>query len=735
MRALWQRTKQKIMEMPRRSLRLSPPPVEAVIQCRPQNGRYAEYAVYQGVGEKRSLVRKSTEPGFRALVRPQQPISVFGLVDVNGDGRDYRMEHIPYRFAVLGSLPRDGNWVRVPKSQRLSASPKLPTREELVRRLEKRMGIKLRSYGSAAVVVGSDGKGMCVGVHETSPNLLKDLASSRGANPKFVQVENRAVPLDGSMLEAAFDRAQLLNATPAYQQFIEMLRSFYKIDEGEFVRELVITASAGKVLGRRAGTGLARAEPLSPYPWAHLFHAVQERIEKETPPYSALKHPLEHAWDNPKFYTTHMVTGRGKRVGYYQLLSSPGQLKENLKLPVDIVLQLENKGGDRMWVRAAARVSKDTRFDYAKDLRGQVILVRGCEDIPDYLERCHYASLPGVRAVFPWKPYGERRWKDLLTVLEDDVDAIGVACGDLPVGRTRDRRQRVITYVREKTNAIAFLGPTSSGKTFAATKLAYSQTPYVITVHISKPEEDSTLDWAEKLGGQALKLDMPEITKLKRAEAQEQFDMYSAQIQREMDKMIERDQKAWERHGLDGLLPLVIRRNSGNDYLYRVWLRCFFNQWLVALGRYVSKQGVPVVVVIDDATVLAQSAPDPTIGEKATEATEGVKQAAHAAMNELRLKGISFFWTGHGWVSMEQAIGKGIMKDLPLAIQYSTEPGSVHKKAILWYPPMTMPQMITEVDEDKWREKEEEVKIPPGFRNFIDPWVDPNIIRHMCFPV
>lgn len=697
---------------------------------------YTAYEVWQD----RVLVAESTERVFRALIRPGLP---FGVTGRNGSGAML----VSAQCTVMSNplIAPDQRWIRYPqlppgqKPPATSANLQMPQIEQIV-------GFKLR-YGprGEAILVpldtGSDSPdngiarsesveirdGMVCGVHDFPPDLVRNLASAVGANPAEFMLESQVVPLDDAALQASIARARLLNTSPAYQAFLNTYQVAYST-KGQWMRRLIVTAPARKVLTRATGatTGLAEADALSPYEWSQMAYECQTgRYHRDDGVDAVEQHPFQEAFCQPRFRDQFYEVGT-QTAAYVALRLTTTELETAMQQPVDIIYRFQNKAGDRLFVQGVARLhgTPPHMASLEASIPGHARRVYGVMgDDRRAMERVHYAFLPGSPSQPPFRAHGIFHWGKFLDTFARATDALGVACGDLVIGHTWGERERLITYNSASTNSIIFLGPTGSGKTVKAMEMALGRTPLVIMLHVSRPKESWTGQCAKSLGGQFLTWEGVEATD---AEA---FRSASVALEEEVITWIGELSQRWD-EGDFSSLPLVIQRESGNQFLYFRYLQLIIEQFLGALGDAAQKHGVPVVVIIDDIISAAKNASDPRIGQEAPNAATGLREAIHDAVNVLRTANTAVYVTGHGFQSVTGTYGTGFLQDFPLAVVFSSEPNFQYKRAELFYAPRVIASSVSDVQD----EADKPTLKPSGWRGYIQCTIGREILAAMGVP-
>lgn len=731
----------------RKKKRPKPPllaPYKVQVRIQVPETKCGRIQVWQGG----KILVETSETDFTATVKPGSDFHVVGRTSA---GKPY---HLPAVVSVISrtQIPQDdGRWVRYERADPAQLPPPRPAMHQ-VPQIEQIMGFKIRygPQGEALLValpwiengnaheesMGSDGllpadrddlyDGVVVGVHEVRPSLERNLLSRVGANPPRFQIVSQVIPMDDASLKRSIHRARRLNGSGAYQKFLDAFEGYYD-PSGDWMRRLVVTAPANSTLNRPTGapTGLAKTRPLTAFEWARLAQFSQTGIHREGMD-GLTKHPLQEAWVDPKF-SYNDFQALDKRTAYVDLRLSAEELAAALEQPVNISYWFRNEGGDRLFAAGVAQLHGDPQriASLQTAIPGRCQRIRGVQgDDPAFMERVHYAFLPGSPHQPPQGWHHIFNWREFLETLGKPTDAVGARSGDLVIGPTWGGRERLITYNSGSTNSIIFLGPTGSGKTTKALEMAFSRTPLVITLHVSRPKEDWTGKWADRLVGQFLPW------KGQDPKSPQEFRAASAELEEEVDAWIDELSEEWEKGDFSSL-PMVIRRESGNTFLYFRYLDLILQKFLAVLGDAAQKHDVPVVVVIDDIISAAKTATDPNIGEEAPNAAKGLRESCHDAVNVCRTANISLYVTGHGFQSVAETYGTGFFQDFPLALVFSSETDWVHKRAEIFYPPLVIPDLVGDVEED---DEGNTLERPSGWRGYFNCEIDRDILDAMGVP-
>ncbi|KKP70137.1 hypothetical protein A2X44_00310 [candidate division CPR3 bacterium GWF2_35_18] len=769
---------------------LPPPSVLADVRVMSPNG-YNHFELRQAG----LLTIKSDTPFFKASLRLGLETVVIGQTIGKSQipGREGK-RHVTAQGPVPATITIKGRG-HPALTQILHASmPFAPMPiEDLVAEAEALYGFKVQSYtpvgvnGPVAILIPidsnsvNDGRSMVVGVHQTPPMLADHLLdpSGRGVNPMWWKMISMSVPHDNRAFHQLITTAtRQMPGNALWVNLHQELERYYAAGANDRGRMLVMTGLANHCFNpKMATTALAGATPLNPSQWANLAYAFLTS-GSTTHGDNPMPKPILGALPDLRFHEADYTHG-DKHVALWRVYPATKEEWEVLfSLDVHVCIEQENLSSPEIWtsvlVMAAGTEIDLTQTENSLPSRHERVMGVENQD-PDYLRRTLYSMIPGspwkigttpiqrqysnnrffrmTGKVWDWflnlmatpvtayqaKRFAVRKWSEMLKVVADSTEAVGVSGGAWPLGR-HPVTHRLVSW--DKTPSALFLGPSGSGKTVMAVISAYMRTRNVIVLHVSDTQEPWTSELAIKLGGQA------PIYTFGNPESPEQFNQMAVQLRKEVMASTEILVQQIKKNGRILGFPWVIRRESGNQFVYLEYLRLIQEITIPAVGKLACDLGEEMVVIVDDMVAASEAERDSVIGDQAPVVTKNFRRSFSIVMNTCRKYNTGFFGIFHSFASIVENFGQAILNDFPVALVFSNEPNRKHRLAEVFYPPNVTLSNLWEVKPPSGYESMEQqldgvegpeeakkrMGPPPGWRGWFNPHLERSLLDLLGVP-
>ncbi len=544
-----------------------------------------------------------------------------------------------------------------------------------------------------------------VGVH-LSRFPFRDAMNS-GAEQ--VTVSLRALTKDDSPWRDAITAANF-GANRPMQGFLNELLEFYGAEPGVYYRG-VITGVAGNVLRRNRSdaNALARAakvftiDELQRARVAAMMHRREEDVDKRMPAEFLFLHGVDEEEDH------YRVGDYGKNChAIWNIVVGDGwQLKALLELPVDMVFQVENVGGDnyaRVQVTAAATSPGELNRTEAtlRMLCKEVDRLHVWEPVGASMLEALMASLPGSPQLLraPEFSIPDAEYTAIVDGLPKGFfDQIGDVPNEATEGRSGNVAygraisanrydQHTLTISTDTHKVAAVIGETMSGKSVLAWIMGMQAAGRnLVFVHHSTTEDEFAGRLARSLGGTYLNPELPIVND------EVEFRTAATQIREETAQKFKRWEEEWKIAGYPLHLPLVIRVASGTEALAVFYKRFVRQEILRLLAKFhADKEYRWKFALVDDdlADLPGDAVVDFDLGSIPANEGTAMRHDISASVNKIRKIGCELYLlTIQSHLQFEQ-YGPGMFRAIPLAFLLS--PGNHDVGAIAR--PKDMPDIL-----------------------------------------
>lgn len=612
------------------------------------------------------------------------------------------------------------------------------------------------NLGGPAIIIpnGSsrDGDQLVVAYHARPFRPTEPL----GVGARHFSYYSQVIPMSTEDFENGLAEAQQRSSNPTYQALLGLVSGHFRAGKRHFCRGVFVTAPKWLVLEvtKGAPNAVGRGEVVCYRDYGPMLRATACRVPINWRGWGGLdRHPLLVAHDNIQWDGNHYRLG-GDPVQHAIWLLRPRNVDQALvdlhRLPVDYFLHCESLGAgtNELWIRGFFVRASGTTFDLGQitnslNTIGYWWRVPGDDILGKTLRRFHYATLPGSPSIPPIWPTPVEKWDKFLrnAVVPD---AVGVACGNLPLGHSflADRRPIFENWGdpdepdKPGVNSLLIVGPQGAGKTTEALVrgLCRRHGPNVWLFQVKRARSERAGRLIERCGGDYILLRLPEPANEKEYET-----AYRDVVRPMVDATMAELEDDWGNYSPKSGRPPVgfpraVRLETGSEILYADYLTYFLKRGVDLISRCHRKIG-EVVITLDDPAGLTGYGQS-HLPNKSVEVVKALREQVKALLSTGRELGIKVIVCMHGigqlndWpggLGLWQAAGWCLLLvggrfDLA-GLLYTQSAGLDFSFDLVKYY-----EALTDPDPDP----DSQIPVPPdGFLGLIDRELSPEIVRLM----